>query len=276
MFSETRLDESEPISPELVLVSPPELARVARDQLPERPFAVEPSTAPSAAESFMRNGGTHAPTIHDRLPEPPRYPRIVVEEPRLEPPERHRGRFVAAYVLIAGVVGGAAYFLATPQHAQRSEDLAIVTPPTSATNANAKTASTSRPKPPMATLSHHPATKRVGNRTSRPKRVQSPAAKPKPKPKRTARAARFVPARTWTWPTSKGARGYQMRFIVNGGVVLRLRTTQPRAVLPDSFRFRAGTYRWVVKRIPPPVSGGPLVDSKFVLTRASAAEANQR
>jgi hypothetical protein len=86
--------------------------------------------------------------------------------------------------------------------------------------------------------------------------------------------AGFVPARTWAWVPSKGARGYTFQMALNGHVVLRVRTKQPRLTLPHSFRFHSGTYRWTVERIPVAPDHGPLSESSFVLTDASAIRAN--
>jgi hypothetical protein len=66
-----------------------------------------------------------------------------------------------------------------------------------------------------------------------------------------------------------------VQFLLNGHFVLRRRTTRPRLVLPHSFRFRAGTYRWIVQRIPPDAHRRPIVYSRFVLTRAAASRANR-
>ena len=119
-------------------------------------------------------------------------------------------------------------------------------------------------------------------KTVRPAKRTAKAAKPKAAGKRAhaprrpaaPRPGTFVPARTWTWPKSKEARAYETRFLLNGRVVLDVRTRQPRLVLPRAFRFRAGTYRWVVRRVPSGGSPRPIVDSKFVLSHAAAVRAN--
>lgn len=88
-------------------------------------------------------------------------------------------------------------------------------------------------------------------------------------------AAGFVPARTWVWSASRGAHAYLFQMSLNGKVVVSARTTQPRFELPASFKFGAGNYRWVVRRIPKPADGRLLSESKFVLTSATAAQANR-
>lgn len=87
--------------------------------------------------------------------------------------------------------------------------------------------------------------------------------------------AAFVPARTWVWGASKGARGYVFQMFLNGKVVVSAQTKQPRYELPSSFKFRAGKYRWTVHRLPKPADGGLVSDSKFVLTPELAAQANR-
>jgi hypothetical protein len=92
-------------------------------------------------------------------------------------------------------------------------------------------------------------------------------------PAATTGPADFVPARRWTWSARPGAVGYEVTFYLADRVVLRAKPTRPSFVLPPSFRFEPGTYRWTVRALPgSPV--GPIVDSAFVLTRAEAAAAN--
>jgi hypothetical protein len=83
-----------------------------------------------------------------------------------------------------------------------------------------------------------------------------------------------VPARVWLWPRDLTAKGYVFELSLNGKVVLHVRTTKPRLELPRSFRFRAGTYRWTVRRLPA-TTGPPLTDSRFTVTPAAAALANR-
>jgi hypothetical protein len=87
-------------------------------------------------------------------------------------------------------------------------------------------------------------------------------------------AGTFVPSRVWVWSADPTATGYLFELAREGSVVLRLHTTEPRLVLPPSFRFRAGTYRWSVRRIPS-ASAPPLTDSHFTLTSDAAALANR-
>jgi hypothetical protein len=93
-------------------------------------------------------------------------------------------------------------------------------------------------------------------------------------PTRSAAAGAFVPARTWVWGVSEGARGYLFEMTLNGRTVVHARTAEARFELPKSFRFQPGLYRWTVRRIPPAAGGKILSDSSFVLTKAIAARSN--
>jgi hypothetical protein len=84
----------------------------------------------------------------------------------------------------------------------------------------------------------------------------------------------FVPSRTWAWAPAKGAAAYDVTFVRDGQVVFQARAREPRVVIPRSFRFEPGNYRWTVRALPI-TSGAPaLVDSTFSLTSAGASAAN--
>ncbi len=87
-------------------------------------------------------------------------------------------------------------------------------------------------------------------------------------------AGAFVPARTWVWGASKGARAYVFEMTLDGHVVAHATTEKSRYELPKTFRFRPGAYRWTVRRIPPLAGKALLSDSNFVLTKETAARAN--
>ena len=297
MTSRARIEESEPISPELVLVSSPELAQAVREQL----STPAPAVAKSEPDELDREEGAEdaplAPTMdeldigtlerlqarHAELaqavreqlsspvpavakpepdehsapayqvsapprPMPPPYPRPDIAQPAPEPePRRRRSRkvaFVAALAILAAVGGGAAFawdhFLSTPRGTQ-----APALPPSE----------------PQVTTS------------------VAPGAPTGAKPNSAAGTGAFVPGRTWVWSTSKGARAYLVRFFLNGRQVLKRRTAKNQLTLPRSFHYAAGGYRWSVRPVTGPPSrpsvGHPIVDSKFVLTRAAAARANR-
>jgi hypothetical protein len=63
-------------------------------------------------------------------------------------------------------------------------------------------------------------------------------------------------------------------FFFDGYVVFRAWPKDARVALPQSFRFRAGRYRWTVQAMPVAPAAKPIVDSTFVLTAAAAAAAN--
>jgi hypothetical protein len=84
----------------------------------------------------------------------------------------------------------------------------------------------------------------------------------------------FVPSRTWAWAPTQGATAYDVTFVRDGQVVFRTRASEPRVVLPPSFRFEQGSYRWTVRALPVTAGAPPIVDSTFSLTPAGAAEAN--
>jgi hypothetical protein len=73
-----------------------------------------------------------------------------------------------------------------------------------------------------------------------------------------------------------GARAYVVTFFHRGRVVFRARPKRPRLVLPRTFRFRSGSYRWTVRPVPPATNGKPIIDGRFVLTQAAVAAANHR
>jgi len=70
------------------------------------------------------------------------------------------------------------------------------------------------------------------------------------------------------------ARGYEFTIYNGGRVVFRARPAAARVQLPRSFRWQPGDYRWTVVTLPPG-AGGPVVDSSFELTAASAEAANR-
>jgi len=123
---------------------------------------------------------------------------------------------------------------------------------------------------PMPTTTRPAATVPIPARPTSP--TTTPVATdtaPAPKPEST-----FVPARSWAWAPSANARAYTVTFYLDGRVVLRAQATHARFLLPRSFRYRPGTYRWTVETVPAS-AGQPIVDSTFVVTAATAAAANR-
>lgn len=184
--------------------------------------------------------GEPAPPAAEHRPAVPAYPRILIEDPPAEPTRHLRRRWVVLLGCVLGAAAAAgAYRIWTPWHHR------------AATPAAARPAArpiTTAPSPVAAAAA-------TGHTTQ------------------TTTQAGFVPSRSWGWLPHRGAAAYEVTFFLDGRVVLRARTEQPRFVLPRRFRFHAGRYRWTV-RILPPVAGQAIVDSTFVLTPAAAAAAN--
>jgi len=86
----------------------------------------------------------------------------------------------------------------------------------------------------------------------------------------------FVPARKWAWVPVAGAFAYRVAFFHAGRRVLLGRSKAPRYVMPRSFRYHRGRYHWTVRALPAASAHNPIVNSMFVLTRATARAANRR
>jgi hypothetical protein len=246
MIPEPGPHNREPTSPELVLVSSPEVARRAREELP----------LPAAPPRLVQAPARTQPAV-----------------PRVRRPRRRLR--VALAVIVLGALGGEIWYVTAERDDTEPAKVSALSPP--------------RTVPPPASLSPSPTdtqpapTRSQTTRAPAPPPVVTPVRKPKPAKPRTPATtkpkpkapARFVPARTWAWAASPGARSYVFRLALNGRTVLRARTKQPRFVLPGSFRFRAGSYRWTVRRIPASQGGRPLYSSFFVISPAVAAAANR-
>ena len=233
-----------PVSPELILVASPEEARLAREQLAD--------AAPRDWAEFLANirarpvaSETAAPTeALPRRPLPEGAPgdwdeflaniraRPVASEtaalPAVALPRRkHRLRLT----VIAVVAAAAAFGILRAVRGHDETAPAVFRAP--AVAERTQTHQTVAPKP---------------------------AATRKP-----AKTPKFVPARVFSWPAERAATRYLVRFFRNGNKVLEVRTVRARLVLPKTFVFRPGRYRWTV--VPLGVAGkGPLVDSRFVVS----------
>lgn len=91
----------------------------------------------------------------------------------------------------------------------------------------------------------------------------------------TSAAASFVPARTFLWTRHDGTTIYLATLTLDGRTVLERRTRGLRVRVPDSFRFRAGRYRWLVWALPRRPGKPPQAESQFLLPAAAAAAANR-
>jgi hypothetical protein len=255
------------ISPELVLVAPPDEAKRAREQLPESPAAEWDRLLAEA-----RSRPTHRP------PEPP---------PPAPAPRRRRWvrRTMLVGTLLILVASAVTVGLAgsrdnsgesTAQHnvtPVRHQSTTVPSEPPPVTTAAKKPQKSAQPPSrPAAKPKARPKAQTAPNRASTPSKKST-------RPRRPARpvAAGFVPARTWSWEPQSRTRRYVFTLVRNGKRVISARTTKPRFVLPSRFRFAAGRYRWRVVALTtkPGARRKVVVDSKFRLSAAGAAAANE-
>ena len=187
------------------------------------------------------------------------------EEPpvELQPPRRRRWRRPAAGVaaLVLALLVGVAW-------ARRDSEKPRLVGPTSASPSVTPEAV----KPPPAPVKPKTSVKKPAAARSTPapaKRLAKPAAQPprhatkKPAPIRAA----FVPSRVWSWAPVRGSASYRVRFFRNGRLVLDVRAVKARLVLPKSFAFHKGRYRWTVVPLAAGKPPRPVVDSTFVVAR---------
>ena len=238
----------EPLSPELVLVLPPEEAQLARDRLPRN--------RESDWDEFLARIRS----------EPPPSEHVPVAEDPVRRGARASRRKLGAAATVVGVVATVAGIAWARDHAEHRAG---------APTRPARVAKPARPKPvapkPVATKPKHSSTVT----TARPRKPHAVRRKPtRPRSAPSGATPSFVPSRVWSWVAARGSTSYLVRFFRNGRQVLVARTTTPRLVLAKQFRFRAGHYRWTVVAISGPKAGHALVDSTFVLSAAAAARAN--
>lgn len=248
-----------PISPELILVSSPEEQLRARELLP-----------PSPAEEWDRLLATiRARAALERV-EPAPAPRV--RKPR-------RALVLASLLLVAvavpiGMAGARDDLAGRHVSAKAGRNVHKSTLP-AVQRPSAPSAPATRPdvKKPAA-KAKHPA-KRPGKQAAKPK-PSAPGTKPKTSEPTTPQVSGFVPSRVWGWVAQPGSVSYLFRLYRNGRQVYRARTKQAQLVLPDSFRFAAGKYRWSVVAVSSSKQHGlkPVVESTFVLSGAAAARAN--
>jgi hypothetical protein len=220
---------------------------------------------PISPELILVSSPEEAERARALLPAPSPPPKRPQEPPRAHARPRRTRTWVlvAAGVLVLAVAGIVVWSsltgtskpppAAAPPRVTTSTALPAVTPTVTAP----AHVTTARPRAVTTTPTPAP-----------PRRTTTTTTKAAP-----AKAA-FVPARVWLWQRVPGVTHYLFELTLNGKRVVVAHTRTARYALPRSFRFRAGTYRWTVRRLPLTKSP-PLTDSRFVVTAQSAALANR-
>ncbi len=252
------------LSPELVLVSSPEEVRDALARLPEEPWRIAPAALPQRhAESVVAPPPTRA--------------------------KRNKLRAVGlAALAIAGLMVG--YLAGTRSADDGATSLGALRPPAvveAPRPAPAASVAAAEKQQTRATRSANASTAPLRTRRSEPRRVPARPVQAKPTPtaptkaktpartKPAAPAVRgFVPSRTWAWAPATGADTYDVTFFRGPKIVFQARAMEPRVVLPRSFRFQPGAYRWTVRALPAAAGATPIVNSTFSVTSAGARAAN--
>jgi hypothetical protein len=251
---------AEPLSPELILVSPPEEAALAREQLDDPPQSLW--LEPASPEVVETNGSASEASWNEFLTDVRNRPAepVVQARPRAPVPAREVGRgrkrlFVAAVALVAvAVVAGLAWARDRAQQRPGSSAASMPVPahrqattPKTATHANTAPAPVTAPPKKSSSAPKH----------SKPQSTRPPA----------KHTAGFVPTRVWSWAATPGVGTYVVRFLRDGHKVLKIRTGSPRLRLPSSFAFTPGHYRWTVTAIPSKGKGAHvIVNSSFTVS----------
>jgi hypothetical protein len=292
----------DPISPELALVDP-ELARLARAQLPELGSlngAVTPSHAEPVAGVALRRAivGAGAGSVARSTPPTAHLPLVRLREAAVAEvdPEVEPGRpgtklllFAAGLcvfllgVFIPQVVTGGDPAPSVQPRASGKEEPAPATP-RPATSAGSSLRSTPQPSETQAEVGQ--AARRAGpvsvRREPKPPRRTARPRRPAPSlPTRRGERARKstngrVPTRLFVWLPNRGASYYNVRFLKGTRTVFEAWPTDARVTVPirgtfrgRRFAFTNGRYRWVVRPAFGPRSssryGEPIVRSIWVV-----------
>ncbi len=252
------------LSPELVLVSSPEEIRDALALLPEEPWRIAPAAPAQQRAAALASAPTHA----------------------------KRNTLRAGGLVALAIVGLTIGYLVGTRSADDGAASSGVLRPPSVVRASAPAPATSvaaaQRQKSRETRSRKASAPPAHSRRSQPRRAPVHAARTKPTstaptktktPARTKPAAPtvrgFVPSRTWAWAPTTGAEAYEVTFFKGPKAVFQVRATQPHIVLPRSFRFEPGTYRWTVSALPAAAGVPAIVDSRFAVTSAGAAAANK-
>jgi hypothetical protein len=301
-LAEPRVSDSDltPISPELVLVSSPEIARRARYLLPEPSSLFKPSERDERTRQCEEGAGLTSPVAVAPAESVSEIPHSVLAVPFVEVLASRRKRVASApaATIVLVVIAGAASFLAATnrggmpprRHAQISDQPHPLSAKAQArkdarASREQRAARNARRKAGSSAAFVRPRTPRGNEQTLAQSELLKSAVRPRSGVQRGVRtevrgaSPAFVPSRVFSWPASRGATSYVVHFFRNGRKVIDARTTKPRLRLPLSFHFKAGRYRWEVipvlrgSRTPPHAPS--VVESSFVLTPASAEKAKQ-
>jgi hypothetical protein len=277
----SRIEDLEPISPELVLVSPPEVARRARKLLSQ------PDDFATAARSNRRESRAPVEATSEALGT------AATRSLELGSVEKSavrgsRTRRVVGAVLVLVVIAATAAIVVRRESggskvssplARTGRDVsALFAPPRQRLLRAPKRAKRRSARSPRSSprsqreanvKSPRPGTAGKSSRSHRNAAAKT-AAFTKSARLRANASSSFTPSRVFTWPARPRATSYIVRFLRNGRGVLQLRSKRSRVAIPSSFRFAPGTYRWQVI----PVVGGsrrrylaPVVDSTFLVRR---------
>jgi hypothetical protein len=257
MVLDPAAEDREPISPELVLVSSPEEAQRAREQLPELPgLAFAARAVPAAAPAAPPPPDAPPPTIE--RPPPPPYPRIPVNELLPDrPPRRKRGLVVLAACLVGAALAAEGYLAETRWHDNSATPAAAAPPAPTSTVAGPASVPSANPVTTAPKAASHPAptaTRPIATTVkSAPAKKAVPAKKPVPLtktvPVKKTAPAKKAPPVTKTVPTKKAVPAKKA-----------VRSAKPVAKSPRPAGFiPARTWAWV------PSQGGGGYEVTFFL-----------
>jgi len=237
-----RSDVPAEISPELVLVSPPEEARAAREALteprPQKPVTV--SSAAPRAEVLRQVVPAAAPVAEARPPElqsatfapPPPAPTPAA-------PVRRRSRWLL--LAFAAVLAAGGFLVGRELGDSHGNGTAAPRPATAqslpqggATAGQAQSGNTKTPSTSAAAGKTPSTSSAAVGQTTRSPRVEPPPAV--------------------SWKARPGVRHYRLDLVRRGAVVLTILTDEPRANIPLTFpnagrrsHLAPGAYEWRVR-----------------------------
>ena len=227
-------------SPELVLVSPPEEAKAAREALTEP----QPETATVTNQAPRSVALRQVVTPEERLVAvpPPKPPPASFAPPSLPPapaaPARRRRSRMLLLAFAFALALAAGGFVVGRQLGERHRPGAAAAIPATPQSVSQPAATTGRAQSAGAR------THSTGARTRSTSSVAGPQSTSPP---------RAAPAPAVSWKARPGVRHYRLDVVRGGAVVLTILTDEPRASIPLTFpnagrrsRLAPGTYQWRV------------------------------